>query len=159
MQFAKASSIVFSVSFVFLILTPARARRATRFNIYVPVWRSLKGAHKRRSGQLLIVITPMLRHFGGVSIASDKALGPLHEFADCPDLWMLYFHEIALPLFRALDAARTSGVFEREKPAAQFGEQSRRQEAIGDGAIVAIADAAQIEAGPVEQIAFGEDHP
>ncbi len=59
----------------------------------------------------------------------------------------------------ALNAPRTGGGFESEKPALHFGEEARRQEAVGDRAVVLIADAAQIGAWPVEQIAFGEDDP
>ena len=60
---------------------------------------------------------------------------------------------------RALNPQRSGDGFESETAAAQFGKQPWRQEPIGDRAVVAIANAAQIGAGPVEQIAFGEDDP
>ncbi len=41
----------------------------------------------------------------------------------------------------------------------QFGEETRWQESISDGTIVAIADTAQIRARPVEQIAFVQHDP
>ena len=66
---------------------------------------------------------------------------------------------ILLKLFRAGDTARSGGGFQHHKPSMQFGEKARRQEAVGHGTVVAIADAAKVGAGPVEHIAFGDDDP
>lgn len=62
-------------------------------------------------------------------------------------------------LFGAANASRTSGRLKGHKSPAQFGEETRRQKAISDGAIVAVANAPQIRTGPFEQIAFIQHDP
>lgn len=53
-------------------------------------------------------------------------------------------------LFRALNPSGTSNGFKCEKSPAQLGKESWRQESIGDGTVIAVADAAQVGARPVE---------